>query len=360
MLSIWSCLRVTDPVWPVGLTLFRIASGSSYTAMARRVMVSRVPLAAAPVPASQVLLRHSTVGAYLASGVGGGTQGYNGYNGLLIHGNIPVPGLVEFLQRLSLMAYFEPVKRWAEEQGACDVMELVENADELANAVLLPPGKREELKNGAAVAKAISEACRSQKLKKALSTPVTQKETQTAHVQRTQAAEAGQAARLGMVLLHSALAPVCEGHVDTNMDRTETDLWDDKEAAAHAVAIEDNCLSQACEPRDRGSRKPRYDMFWAPNIDPRMLRQRNPTEAEIEVRDRAIKAAREEILAEWGPDETSSSSVQPKHAAFEEMRQQFLENHAGSIHAELGKGYKLTPTEVAPSVKDGAMPNVLV
>ena len=78
--------------------------------MARRVMVSRVPLAAAPVPTSQVLLRHSTVGAYLASGVGGGTQGYNGYNGLLIRGNIPVPGLVEFLQRLSLMAYFEPVK----------------------------------------------------------------------------------------------------------------------------------------------------------------------------------------------------------------------------------------------------------
>ena len=169
-------------------------------------------------------------------------------------------------------------------------MELVENADELANAVLLPPGKREELKNGAAVAKTISEACRSQKLKKALSTPVTQKETETAHVQRTQAAQAGQAARLGMVLLHSALAPVCEGHVDTNMDRTETDLWDDKEAAAHAVAIEDPCLSHDCEPRERGSRKPQYDMFWAPNIDPRMLRQRNPTEAEIEVRDRANKS----------------------------------------------------------------------
>ncbi len=334
-------------------------SGSSYTAMARHMMLSRVPLVTPPVH-SQVLLRHSTVGAYLPSGVSGG-QGYNGYNGPLIQGNILIPGLVEFLQRLSLMPYFEAVKRWSEEQGACDVMELVENADELANAVLLPPGKREELKNGGAVAKAISEACRSRKLKKALSTPVTQKETQTAHVQRTQAtqaAEAGQAARLGMVLLHTALAPVREGAFDTNMDRTETDLWDEKEAAAHAVAIEDPCLSHGCEPPERKSRE--QDMFWRLNIEPRLLRQRNPTQAEIEVKDRAIKAAREEILAEWGPDETSSSSVQPKHGAFEEMRQEFLENYAGNIHAELGKGYKLTPAEVAPSVKDGAMPNVFV
>ena len=132
---------------------------------ARRMVAPNVPVG---YPRT-VLLRHSTVGPF------GGVHGSGSQ--LSLPG---IPGLVEFLQSMTLLAYFEPVRKWCEEQGACDVMELVENADDLAAALMLPPTKRDELRNGAAVAQAISEkyvAYAKPKLNKALSTPVTHTET---------------------------------------------------------------------------------------------------------------------------------------------------------------------------------------
>lgn len=321
--------------------------------MARR-MPAYVPVAPVAGYPRTVLLRHSTVGPfgdpnrYLSATGGAGGVGFYGS-----HGSQGLPGLVEFLQRLSLLAYFEPVKKWCEEQGACDVMELVENADDLASALMLPVTKRDELKNGAAVAKAINEkyidyvASAKQKLKKALSTPVTQTETQRA---QTAQAQTAQTVRLGMAVLHAALAPIGEA-----MERTETDYWDQMEDAAHQKAMEDPTLSRDCEVIKRGSQK-EYDYYCHYHIDEHLLRQRNPTDAEIEVKDRALKAAREEIMDQWGPDDDYQTAAKTsKHAAFDEMRQQFLEQYAGNLHSELGKGYKLTPAEVAPGIKEKFM-----
>lgn len=297
-----------------------------------------------------VLLRHSTVGPF------GDQNGYLSVTGGVHHGSYgsqicqtqSLPGLVEFLQSMTLLAYFEPVRKWCEEQGACDVMELVENADDLAAALMLPPTKRDELRNGAAVAKAISEkyVAKPKKLNKALSTPVTHTETQRA---QTVQAQTAQTVRLGMAVLHAALAPIGEG-----MERTETDYWDQIEDAAHRKAMEDPTLSRDCEVIKRGSQK--EDYYWNCHVDQHLLRQRNPTDAEIEVKDRALKAAREEIMEEWGPDdEYQTAAKASKHAAFDEMRQQFLEQYAGNLHAELGKGYKLTPAEVTPGIKEKFM-----
>ena len=235
-------------------------------------------------------------------------------------------------------------------------MELVENADDLAAALMLPPTKRDELRNGAAVAKAISEKYvayfakpKLNKMNKALSTPVTQTETQRA---QTSQAQTAQTVRLGMAVLHAALAPIGEGIREgmEHMERTETDYWDQMENAAHQKAMEDPILSRDCEVIKRGSQKEDFYCYW--HVDQHLLRQRIPSDAEIEVKDRALKAAREEIMEEWGPDDYQTAAKTSKYAAFDEMRQQFLEQYAGNLHAELGKGYKLTPAEVAPGIKD--------
>ena len=284
----------------------------------------------------QVLLRHSTVGPFQVSQLSGKE-----------FQSPSLPGLVEFLQRLSLLAYFDSVKRWCEDQGACDLSELVENADDLATALMLPPTKREELKNGARIAQEINQKlAKPKKLNKALSTPVTQTET---HRAQETAQQTAQTVRLGMAVLHAALEPIREG-----LDRTETDYWDEREAAAHAVALADPVLSLNLEGAKRGKNPHEYDC--SPRnyyVQDKWLKQRNPTEAEVQVKDRVLKAAREEIMAEWGPDDQAfSASKASKHAAFDQMREQFLDQYAGNLHAELGKGYKLTPAEVAPSVKD--------
>lgn len=320
---------------------------------ARRI----VPAPYVPVgyPCRTVLLRHSTVGPFGDNGdlsAGGVHHGSHGHGGSQV--SLPgLPGLVEFLQSMTLLAYFEPVRKWCEEQGACDVMELVENADDLAAALMLPPTKRDELRNGAAVAKAISEKYvayfakpKLNKMNKALSTPVTQTETQRA---QTSQAQTAQTVRLGMAVLHAALAPIGEG-IGEGMERTETDYWDQMENAAHQKAMEDPILSRGCEVIKRGSQKEDFYCYW--HVDQHLLRQRIPSDAEIEVKDRALKAAREEIMEEWGPDDYQTAAKTSKYAAFDEMRQQFLEQYAGNLHAELGKGYKLTPAEVAPGIKE--------
>lgn len=259
------------------------------------------------------LLRHSTVGDVVH-----------------IRG---LPGLVEFLQSMALLPYYEQVSRWSEQQGACEVSELVENADELAKALRLPAEKREELKRAGVLASRINARYSrvKSKLCKAVSTPVTRKEAEGAR-------ESERTARLGVALIHAAWADP--------MERTETDLWDDREAKAHALAMQDRLLSYSepeVEQRSQGYDAPLYRVDW------QLLRQRNPTQAEVEVKDRAIKAARDQVLADWGPEKSSS---EPRHMAFEAMREQFLEQYAGNLHAELGRGYKLTPAEVAPAVKD--------
>ena len=88
-------------------------------------------------PSPPVLTRYSTVGS--------GTS-----KGIEMEG--PVPGLSQFLQALGLEAYALSAKRWAQEQGACSLSELVENADDLATALGLSPSQRAQLQRGGPIA----------------------------------------------------------------------------------------------------------------------------------------------------------------------------------------------------------------
>ena len=288
-------------------------------------------------PSPPVLTRYSTVGS--------GTS-----KGIEMEG--PVPGLSQFLQALGLEAYALSAKRWAQEQGACSLSELVENADDLATALGLSPSQRAQLQRGGPIAARQIESehhghgpptasFATKRLGKAVSVPVT----------------------IPAVQVSAPVFRVLHGQrtVSTGIGRTETDIWDEREASAHGNVP---AFADVTEPevQRKDDLRPRWctppKERW--RVDDALLRQRIPSQAEVKVKALAVAAAEADAQEEWeqdeGEGEAEASKKRPsKRAAkpdrFEAMREQFLEVHGPVLQQELGKGYKLVPADVAPAVK---------
>ena len=272
--------------------------------------------------------------------------------------------MAKFLQALGLEAYYLAVRRWALEQGACSLSELVENAEDLAAALSLPPPKSAQLQRSADLAQQIEKMERASV--PAVPAPVLSKATSTPVAIPMQARLSGPV--LCTVTLtgqpHQAgLAPTVTSGirsavpVASSMDRTETDLWDEREAAAHGSLGAD---VDAREPKLPRPDKDQYPRYYTPpkhrcRVDDALLRQRNPSEAEVKVKQLAVAAAEAEALEEWGEisDQPKPKTKQlAKTDRFESMRGQFLDEHGPTLRQELGGGYKLVPADVAPAVKE--------
>ena len=292
------------------------------------------------------MVRYSTVGPV---GPGVALKGLEA-----VEGEGPVPGLAKFLQALGLETYYLAVRRWASEQGACNLSELVENADDLAAALKLAPPKAAELKSSGQLARQMeTEVSQSPapKMMKAVSTPVAVQSVPSVPsvpVYRSnvvvQAAPAARALGLSRAMATNA----------GGMDRTETDLWDEREAAAHASV---GVAADVCEPDSR-SKEPNWQRWATPprtrwRVDEAILRRRIPGEAEIKVKERAVAEAEAAAREEWGDEPDKPCKPQDSRPSrFETMRGQFLEQYGPSLQQELGRGYRFVPADVAPAVQE--------
>jgi len=63
-----------------------------------------------------------------------------------------VDDLEKFLESARLSKYFEPAKEWCEEQGAASIEDIVENAEDFAEALSMKPLERKRLNKAAAAA----------------------------------------------------------------------------------------------------------------------------------------------------------------------------------------------------------------
>mmetsp|Transcript_23359 Transcript_23359/g.43932 ORF Transcript_23359/g.43932 Transcript_23359/m.43932 type:complete len:574 (+) Transcript_23359:65-1786(+) len=312
------------------------ASAPPYQPVTHGVRLLRSPVISpqvAHVRKAPVLIRYSTTGV--------------GYPQTVEE---PVPGLALFLQALDMQSSYQAAKRWSQDQGACELLELVENAEDLATALDLQPAKRAQLKSSGGLARQIAQIIQNKPqvakapslgtlgavgaLGKAMSTPVTQKEA-----------------------AHIRVAPQQLAVHPAPLGRTETDLWDEREAVAMAaVGPEGDAIEPALRHRPEPPRwctPPKHR--W--RTDDAILRQRIPTDAEIKVREHTLAEVKAEELAEWGPEKEFQTKAEASRATaksnkFEQMRGEFLERHGPSIQQELGPGYKLVPADVGPAVKE--------
>ena len=307
-------------------------------------LLRAAPAPAVPAPPAPALTRYSTVGP--------------GVNPPYIESESPVPGLSKFLKALGLEAYALSAKRWAQEQGACNLSELVENADELSAALGLPASKRAQLQGSHHLARQLEQELRGHHLPSAASTALTasmapRRLVKALSVPVTIAAPArAQRAVPSAPFAGPASIPV------RDMERTETDVWDEKEAAAHgsigtAADVQEPAIRRVPEP-------PRYctppKTRW--RVDDALLRRRIPSEAEVKVKALAVADAEAEAREAWEDteDTTDPKSKHPKpnlnESRFEAMRGQFLEDHGPTLQQELGTGYKLVPADVAPKIQE--------
>mmetsp|Transcript_48749 Transcript_48749/g.115827 ORF Transcript_48749/g.115827 Transcript_48749/m.115827 type:complete len:650 (-) Transcript_48749:8-1957(-) len=281
----------------------------------------------------------------------------------------PVPGLQAWLQGLDLLQLSAQASKWTEEQGACELAEIVENLEDFMEALAMEPAVRARVRGSAAsTAKAVSSRLLQQSatcgaaasgraassaLKTAMSVPVTRVEQQSAaksssiRIPAPTVAAAHPPAYVGTVQAAAAAA--------APLYRTETgasDVVPDEVLRAGSIGDTETQRERA---RWNGS----MARQWTPprhrwRVDAALLKAPIPSESELKVIDNVKAAAAEVEQATWGDaiqSEYVKGAKSSKNGAFESLRSEFLEDHGKAILRELGPTYKLEPADVSQKVQ---------
>jgi len=104
-----------------------------------------------------------------------------------------------------------------------------------------------------------------------------------------------------------------------------------------------------------------YNRRWY-QPDAWLLRQRIPTDAELNVVDIALSQRKAELRQVYGADEEFQKRAAPGNKEFERMRDDFEQKYGQNVKTELqqtyGQTFKLVPADLAPSVQDRFMNSV--
>jgi hypothetical protein len=253
----------------------------------------------------------------------------------------PVPGLAAWIRRLRLQHKQSEAVKWAEDKGACELAEILENLEDFARFLDLSPQETYRVRQCGFVAAEslkqsslnISPSAYLLPLYTSVSTPVT-------CTHRVASATHNDSS----LMTSSEMAvPV----------RTETDIWDERELAAHASVDFDE---QEVGPTHRQLKRPE-PLRWATppkerwRVNEKLLKSRVPTQTELNLH-QDIRAQAIALQQTSFPENTDHQAKTPRLTQFDRLRSSFLEAHQGTIIQELGSGYKLVPADVSEKVQN--------
>lgn len=264
-----------------------------------------------------------------------------------------MPGFARWLAELGWAERRADVVRWCEEQGAAELGELAENFDDLCSALGVAVEELERLRPLAAAAAAPESKPTPPTLASARSVPITTGELRSVRVVPAEAWRARSSPPLS--------------RTGTALSRASPSVLDDaREAAAHAAAARDEALDHEAP----GPRRDLVALGWDRKIynrrwyqpDAWLLRQRIPTDAELNAVDNALSQQRAKLQQMYGAEEEFQKAKVPGNKAFEAMRDNFEERYGENVKSELqqtyGQAFKLVPADLAPKAQDRFMNSV--